>query len=91
MFFVFYFISLLSYFEKKQSRLMRSRCCPCVCVCVSPLSLLGNGSVKVPLSLLGNGYVFYAVRVVSKESSRLLLARTSCILIQSNSFALVSF
>jgi hypothetical protein len=24
---------------------MRSRCC--VCVCVSPLSLLGNGSVKI--------------------------------------------
>jgi hypothetical protein len=25
---------------------MRSRCCLCVCVCVSPLSLLGNGSVE---------------------------------------------
>jgi hypothetical protein len=24
----------LSYFEKKQSRLIRSRCCPCVCVCI---------------------------------------------------------
>jgi hypothetical protein len=73
---------------------MRSRCCAraCVCVwvCVSPLSLLGNGSVnvplsllgngsvKVPLSLLGNGYVFYAVRVVSKESRQLVLPRTSC-------------
>jgi hypothetical protein len=36
---------------------MRSRCCLCVCVraclCI-PLSLLGNGSVKIPLSLLGN-------------------------------------
>jgi hypothetical protein len=28
-----------------------------VCVCVPPLSLLGNGSIKVPLSLLGNGSV----------------------------------
>jgi hypothetical protein len=51
--------------------------CVCVCLCI-PLSLLGNGSVKVPLSLLGNGYVFYAVRVVSKESRRLVLLRTSC-------------
>jgi hypothetical protein len=36
---------------------MRSRCCVCVyvCVCVSPLSLLGNGSVKIPLSFLSNG------------------------------------
>jgi hypothetical protein len=59
---------------KKSSRLMRSRCC--LCVCVSPLSLLGNGSVKVPLSLLGNGYVVYAV-LVSKESRRLVLPRTS--------------
>jgi hypothetical protein len=72
---------------------MRSRCWPCVrvCmfVCVSPLSFLGNGSAKVPLTLLGNGsvkvtlyllgngYVFYAVRVVSKESRRLVLPRTS--------------
>jgi hypothetical protein len=55
---------------------MRSRFCPCVCRCI-PLSLLGNGSVKVPLSLLGNGYVFYAVRVVSKESRRLVLPITS--------------
>jgi hypothetical protein len=47
-------------------------------VSVSPLSLLGNGSVKVPLSLLGNGYIFYAVRVVSKESRRLVLLKTSC-------------
>jgi hypothetical protein len=43
-----------------------------------PLPFLGNGSVKISLSLLGNGYVFNAVRVVSKESKRLVLARTSC-------------
>jgi hypothetical protein len=49
----------------------------CVCLCIS-LSLLGYGSVKVPLSLLGNGYVFYAVRVVSKEIMLLVLPRTSC-------------
>jgi hypothetical protein len=41
-----------------------------------PLSLLGNGSVKVPLSLLGNGYIFSAVRVVWKESKRLVLPTT---------------
>jgi hypothetical protein len=35
-------------------------------------------SVKFPLSLLGNCYVFYAVHVVSKESRRLVLPRTSC-------------
>jgi hypothetical protein len=80
---------------------MRSRCCSCVCVCVSPLSLLGNDSVKVPLSLLGNGsvkipivcvyyeiillavcphncFVFYAARVISKESRQLVFPRTSC-------------
>jgi hypothetical protein len=69
-----YFFSLLSYFEK-YSRLMRS----CCCLCVSPPpSLLGNGSVKVSFSLLANGYVFYAVHVVSKESRRLVLPRTSC-------------
>jgi hypothetical protein len=32
---------------------MRTR----LCVSVYPLSLLGNGSVKIPLSLLGNGSV----------------------------------
>jgi hypothetical protein len=40
---------------------MRSGCCLCVCVyvcvCVCPLSLPGNGSVKIPLSMLGNGSV----------------------------------
>jgi hypothetical protein len=36
---------------------MRSRCCLRVVVRVSPLLLLGNGSVKIPLSLLGNGSV----------------------------------
>jgi hypothetical protein len=48
-----------------------------------PLSLLGNGSVK---SYRGNEYtrnrivgrvVSYVVRVVSKESRRLVLRRTS--------------
>jgi hypothetical protein len=66
---------------------MRSRYCPYVCVCVRvsvypPLSLLGDGSVKIPLLLLGNGYVFYAVRVISKESRRLVLPRTFCCFIK---------
>jgi hypothetical protein len=30
---------------------------PPISLCVSPISLLGNGLVKVPLSLLGNGWV----------------------------------
>jgi hypothetical protein len=52
-----------------------------VCVCVSPPppSLLENGSVKVPLSLPGNGSVFYVVRVISKESRRLVLPTASCV------------
>jgi hypothetical protein len=33
---------------------MRSLCCPCI---PAPLSLLGNGLVKVPLLLLNNGSV----------------------------------
>jgi hypothetical protein len=64
-----------------------------VSACVSLLSLLGKGSVNcIPLSLLGNNsvktfprqgrivgrVVFYAIRVVSKESRRLVLPRTSC-------------
>jgi hypothetical protein len=57
---IHFLLPLLAYFPilKRQSRLMRSRCCLCVCVSVYPLLLLlGNGSVKVPLSLLGNGSV----------------------------------
>jgi hypothetical protein len=58
----------------------------CVCMCI-PLSELGNGSVKC---YRGNEYtpnnrrivgrvVFYAVCVVSKESRRLVLRKTSCL------------
>jgi hypothetical protein len=58
----------------------------CVCMCI-PLSLLGNGSVKT-LSLQRIHtqqyncwrHLFYAVCVVSKESRRLVLPRTSCFL-----------
>jgi hypothetical protein len=63
---------------------MRLRCCLCVCV-YTPLSLLGNGSVKFPLLLLGNGYFFYAVSVVSKESRQLVPPRTSCVYINLKS------
>jgi hypothetical protein len=61
----FSLFSLLSYFEK-QSRLMSSRCC----LCVSPLLLLGNGSVKVPLSLLGNGSVKIQLSLLGNDSVR---------------------
>jgi hypothetical protein len=37
-----------------------------------------GGWVKVPLWLIGNGYVFYAVRVVSKENCLFVIVRTSC-------------
>jgi hypothetical protein len=52
-----YVIRLLSYFEKIEYVYGITLLSVCVCVCVSPLSLLGNGSVKVPLSLLSNGSV----------------------------------
>jgi hypothetical protein len=52
-----------------------------------PLSLLGNGSVKryrcneYPRNKrIVGGVVFYAVRVVSKESNRLFLPRTFCVI-----------
>jgi hypothetical protein len=54
-----------------------------VCLCI-PLSLLGNGSVNTfprQRKIVG-GFVFYAVRVVSKESRRLVLSRTSCLIIR---------
>jgi hypothetical protein len=48
---------------------------PCI-----PLSLLGNNSVKIlprERRIIG-GIVFYAVRVVSKDSSRTVVPKTSC-------------
>jgi hypothetical protein len=48
------------------------------CRCI-PLSLLGNNSVKTfPRQRTVGGVVFSAVHVVSKESWRLVLPRTSC-------------
>jgi hypothetical protein len=52
----FIFLAYFSDFEKIKVGLW-DHVPVCVCVCVSPLSLLGNGSVKIPLSLLGNGSV----------------------------------
>jgi hypothetical protein len=66
---------------------MRSRCCVCVSVYPPIVARQRFGSVKkMPLSLVGNNYettllsvsphncfVFYAVRVVSKESKRLVV------------------
>jgi hypothetical protein len=53
-----------------------------ICVSVYPLSLLGNNTVKTfpRLRIIIGGVVFYAVRVVSKESRLLVLPRTSCYL-----------
>jgi hypothetical protein len=47
---------------------MRSRCC--VFVCVSPISLLGNGSVKVPYfarQLLGKNSLIVAGQQLGKN------------------------
>jgi hypothetical protein len=51
-----------------------------VCLCI-PLSLLSNGSVNTFPRQQGiaGGVFFYAVYVVSKESSRFILPRTSSI------------
>jgi hypothetical protein len=52
----------------------------CVSVCVYLLSLLGDGSVKTfpRQQRIVGGVIFYAVRVISKESRRLVLPRCSC-------------
>jgi hypothetical protein len=53
-----------------------------LCLCI-PLSLPGKNSVKTlprQRKIVG-GVVFYAVRVVSKESRRLVLRITSCFII----------
>jgi hypothetical protein len=61
-----------------------------VCLYVHPLSLLGNGSVKnvtaatntyATIEELLDSIVFYAVRVISKESRRLVLPRTCFIIV----------
>jgi hypothetical protein len=66
--------------------------CACLRVCLSPpITLLGNSSVKtLPLQRrIVGGVVFHVARVVSKESKRLLLPRTSCsVYIFSNQCAL---
>jgi hypothetical protein len=64
------------------NRRIYGRVCLWVCLCI-PLSLLGNISVKkFPRQRrIVRGVVLYAVRVVSKESRRLVLPRTSCMYI----------
>jgi hypothetical protein len=62
------------------NRRIVERMCLWVCLCIS-LSLLGNDSVETfPRQwIIVGGIVFYAVRVVSYESKRLVLPRTSCL------------
>jgi hypothetical protein len=48
-------LAYFPYFEKTEVGLW-DHVAVCVCLCI-PLSLLGNGSVKIPLSLLANGAV----------------------------------
>jgi hypothetical protein len=58
------------------------RVCLWVSLCIS-LSLLGNNSIKMftRQRIIVGSFVFYTVRVVSKESRRLVLPWTSCIVI----------
>jgi hypothetical protein len=46
-------LAYFPYFEK----MLQTYEITLLCVCVSPLSLVGNGSIKIPLSLLSNGSV----------------------------------
>jgi hypothetical protein len=62
-----------------KNRKMFGLVCLCVCLCI-PLSLLGHILVKI-LPRQGRfvgGVVFYVVRVISKESRRLVVPRISC-------------
>jgi hypothetical protein len=63
----------------RNNRRVAGRVCLWLCLCI-PLSLLCNNSVKTfsRRKITVGGAVFYAARVVSKESSRLVLLRTSC-------------
>jgi hypothetical protein len=64
---IFKFLGYFSYFEKIDVGL-GDHVALCVCVCASPLSLLGNGSVKDPLSLLGNGSVKISLSLLGNGS-----------------------
>jgi hypothetical protein len=64
--------SLLSLFWKNRVEL-RDHVAVCVCVCI-PLSLLGNGSVRISLSLLGNGSVKIPLSLLGNGSVRIPLS-----------------
>jgi hypothetical protein len=68
------------------------RVCLWVCLCI-PLPLLGNNSVYTfpGQRRIFGGVVFYAVLVVSKESNRLVLPRTSCNYNSFSAFLFYSF
>jgi hypothetical protein len=54
-----------------------------VCLCI-PIWLLGNGSVSTfpwQRRIVG-GVVFYAARVISKQSRRLILTKTCCLMLK---------
>jgi hypothetical protein len=59
-------LAYFPYFEKNRVGLSDHVAVCVVCVRVCPLSLLGNGSVKIPLSLLGNGSVNIPLSLLDK-------------------------
>jgi hypothetical protein len=63
-----------------KSRRTVGRACLWVCLCI-PLSLLGNNSVKKfpQQRRIVGGIIFYVGRVISNESRRLVLPKTSCL------------
>jgi hypothetical protein len=52
-----------------------------ICLCI-PLSLLGSNSVKTfpRQRKIAGGVIFYSINVVLRESRRLVLPRTSCLI-----------
>lgn len=68
-------MSLLS-FEAYEITLMS------VYLCVPPI-VATQRTVSVPMSSPPNNFVFYAVRVISNESKRFVLTRTSCFLLRN--------
>jgi hypothetical protein len=85
------FLAYLPYFEKQKEahEIILLSVCPSVCLCI-PLLIFVRRLVRLPCYLCVRlNFFFYAVRVVPKESRRLVLPRTTYFFI--NSFILLFF